>query len=64
LPAHQRTNIPVFLTLPQEKGGYLILSEFAKDGTSEILKGRRYIKVGEVEKLWVTRKMTGIFSRV
>lgn len=50
LPGYQRTNIPVFLTLPPDKGGYLILSEFVKDGTSEILRSRRYIKAGEVEK--------------
>jgi hypothetical protein len=49
LPGYQRTNIPVFLTLPQKQGGYLILSEFEKDETSEVLKSRRYIKVGEVE---------------
>lgn len=50
IPAYQRTNIPAFFTLPQEKGGYLVLSEFVKDGSSEILKSRRYIKVGEVGK--------------
>jgi hypothetical protein len=48
--AYQRTNIPAFFTLPQQKGGYLILSEFKKDGSTEILKSRRYIKVGEVDK--------------
>ena len=50
LPGYQRTNIPVFLTLPKETGGYLILSEFVKDGSSENLKSRRYIKVGEIDK--------------
>jgi hypothetical protein len=50
LPAYQRTNIPAFFTLPQQHGGYLILSEFVKDGSAEILKSRRYIKVGEVNK--------------
>jgi hypothetical protein len=50
LPAYQRTNIPAFFTLPQTKGGYLILSEFVKDGSTEILKSRRYIKVGDVQK--------------
>ena len=48
IPAYQRTNIPAFFTLPQQNGGYLILSEFVKDGSTEILKSRRYIKVGEV----------------
>lgn len=50
LPAYQRTNIPAFFTLPQAEGGYLILSEFAKDGTAEIFKSRRYIKIGDAEK--------------
>jgi len=49
LSGYQRTNIPVFLTVPQKEGGYLILSEFLINGTSEILKSRRYIKVGEVK---------------
>ncbi|MCF6332171.1 MAG: hypothetical protein L3J11_02715 [Draconibacterium sp.] len=47
LPAYRRINIPVFFTLPQNEGGYLVLSEFEKDGSSEVLKSRRYIKVGE-----------------
>ncbi len=50
LPAYQRINIPAFFTLPQTKGGYLILSEFVKDSSTEVLKSRRYIKVGEVGK--------------
>ncbi len=32
-------------------GRYLVLTEFVKDGSNEILKSRRYIKIGEVEKL-------------
>jgi beta-galactosidase/beta-glucuronidase len=51
IPAYQRTNIPAFFTLPQQYGGYLVLSEFVKDGSTEILKSRRYIKVGEVGKV-------------
>ena len=50
LPAYRRTNIPAFFTLPQKEGGYLVLSEFVKDGSAEILKSRRYIKVGEIQK--------------
>jgi hypothetical protein len=50
LPAYQRINIPAFFKLPTKNGGYLILSEFVKDGSTEILKSRRYIKVGEVGK--------------
>jgi len=47
LPAYQRKNIPAFFTLPQKEGGYLILNEFVKNGSDEVLKSRRYIKVGE-----------------
>ncbi len=38
LPGFQRINIPVFLTLPQKEGGYLILSEFVKDGSGRGFK--------------------------
>ena len=48
IPAYQRVNIPAFLNLPEQSGGYLVLAEFVKEGTAEILKSRRYIKVGEV----------------
>ena len=51
IPAYQRTNIPAFFTLPQKEGGYLILSEFEKEGSTEVLKSRRYIKVGQVGKV-------------
>ncbi len=50
LPAYQRKNIPVFFTLPKEKGGYLILSEFKNQKTNEIMKSRRFIKIGNVTK--------------
>jgi len=49
IPPYQRINIPVFFTLPHKKGGYLVLTEFIKTDSNEILKSRRYIKVGEVE---------------
>jgi len=48
IPAYQRANIPAFFNLPEQTGGYLVLAEFVKEGTAEILKSRRYIKVGEV----------------
>lgn len=51
IPPYQRKNIPVFFTLPQEKGGYLILSEFQQENSNEVLKSRRYIKVGDVGKV-------------
>jgi len=50
IPPYQRVNIPAFFNLPQQTGGYLILAEFAKDGSAEILKSRRYIKVGDEGK--------------
>lgn len=50
IPAYQRVNIPAFFNVPQQTGGYLVLAEFVKDGSAEILKSRRYIKVGEVAK--------------
>jgi hypothetical protein len=50
IPAYQRINIPAFFNLPQQTGGYLVLAEFVKDGSAEILKSRRYIKVGKVAK--------------
>lgn len=49
LPAYRRKNIPAFFTLPQKSGGYLILNEFVNDGSDEVLKSRRYIRVGETE---------------
>ena len=50
IPAYQRANIPAFFNLPEQTGGYLVLAEFVKNGSAEILKSRRYIKVGEVGK--------------
>jgi hypothetical protein len=50
LPAYQRVNIPAFFNLPKTAGGYLILAEFSKDGSTEVIKSRRYIKVGGIEK--------------
>ncbi len=50
IPAYQRVNIPAFFNLPQQNGGYLILTEFVKNGSAEILKSRRFIKVGEIPK--------------
>jgi len=52
LPAYRRKNIPAFFTLPQKEGGYLILTEFVKNGSDEILKSRRYIKVGEGKNVY------------
>ncbi len=49
IPPYQRINIPAFFTLPQKQGGYLVLAEFVKNGSTEILKSRRYIKVSNVD---------------
>ena len=51
LPAYQRKNIPAFFNLPKDKGGYLVLSEFVKDGSDKVLKSRRYIKIGDVDRV-------------
>ena len=50
IPAYQRINIPAFFNLPKQTGGYLVLVEFAKNSSTEIMKSRRYIKVGAVEE--------------
>lgn len=49
LKPYRRTNIPAFFKLPQKEGGYLILSEFKEDGSNEMSKSRRYIKIGNVK---------------
>jgi beta-galactosidase len=41
-----RENIPYSISLPKKEGGYLILSEFKNENSSEILKSRRYIRIG------------------
>ncbi len=51
LKPYGRTNIPAFFKLPQEEGGYLILSEFKEDGSSEVRKSRRYIKIGDSNQI-------------
>lgn len=47
LPAFRRVNIPAFIELPEQTGGYLILSEFKSDRNQQILKSRRYINIGD-----------------
>jgi beta-galactosidase len=42
----QRTDYLTSLTLPAKPGGYLILSAFTPQGTSESILSRRYIRVG------------------
>jgi beta-galactosidase len=40
--------IPANLTLPDQPGGYLLVSEFTPEGTSQPILSRRYIKVGNL----------------
>jgi len=42
-----KVNIPYALKLPMEKGGYLLVAEFVKNGTNTPVISRRYIKVGD-----------------
>jgi hypothetical protein len=42
-----RTDIPVTVKLPSKKGGYLVKTEFFREGTNEVMMSRRYIRVGE-----------------
>lgn len=37
------------IVLPEQPGGYLLLAEFTRDGESEPVISRRYIKVGQTE---------------
>ncbi len=40
--------IPANLTLPDQPGGYLLVSEFTPEGTSQPILSRRYIRVGNL----------------
>jgi len=44
-----RTNIPMSIELPTKSGGYLLVSEFISEGTSQPVISRRYIKVGKLD---------------
>jgi beta-galactosidase len=46
-----RGNIPYSISLPEKEGGYLILSEFQKENSNEILKSRRYIRIGNQKNM-------------
>lgn len=43
-----KTNLALKIRLPEEKGGYLILSEFYPEGIQEPILSRRYLRVGEL----------------
>jgi len=49
LSAFDRSSLPVEITLPKKKGGYLFLAEFIADGSENPVISRRFIKVGIVD---------------
>lgn len=48
LAALDRSSFQAEITLPDKKGGYLLLAEFLADGSQNPVISRRYIKVGVV----------------
>ena len=48
IPAYGSHFKPVSITLPDEAGGYLLLSELMMPGSKEPVISRRYIRVGEL----------------
>lgn len=49
LPALTRINIPAAIKLPEQSGGYLLVTEFVPEGKSQPVISRRYLKVGNTE---------------
>ncbi len=50
MPATDRIELPFSFKLPDVAGGYLLQTNFSKEGSSEIKTSRRYIKIGTLEK--------------
>ena len=50
LKAFGRENIPALIKLPDQSGGYLLVSEFTAENSEEKVKSRRYIRVGDLKK--------------
>jgi beta-galactosidase len=46
IPAYGKTNIPFVVTLPEKKGGYLLVTEYTSTKQTKPVISRRYIKVG------------------
>ncbi len=46
LPALNRVNIPAEIKLPEQAGGYVLVTEFTAEGKSKPVISRRYLKVG------------------
>ena len=51
IPPFGRTDQPVSLQLPSKSGGYLIETKFRPSGSNQILKSRRYIKIGNLGQM-------------
>lgn len=47
VPSFEKKEIPTIIELPSQKGGYLLIAEFYKDGVKEPTISRRYIKIGD-----------------
>ncbi len=47
IPPFGRMDQPVSLHLPSKSGGYLVETKFRPSGSNQILKSRRYIKIGD-----------------
>ncbi|MFW6289405.1 MAG: glycoside hydrolase family 2 TIM barrel-domain containing protein [Mariniphaga sp.] len=51
LEPYRRVNIPTSVNLPETPGGYLLLSEFKEEGSEDITKSRRYLRIGNQQPL-------------
>ena len=49
LESFLRTDIPISLTLPAEKGGYVLVAEFTPDNGTPVTS-RRFLKVGKASQ--------------
>lgn len=49
IPSYDRYDKPVTLILPRSDGGFLVTTRFQPDGGNDILKSRRYIRVGNIK---------------
>ena len=47
IPPYGKTILPTDLTLPNETGGFVLLSEFTEEGKQKAVLSRRYLKVGD-----------------
>jgi hypothetical protein len=47
LPALTRINLPVDIKLPEQAGGYVLVTEFLPEGKTQPVVSRRFLKVGK-----------------